>query len=154
MKKTTLDYLQRKFKDTPEVDFNLYINDEMNKVSWYHKLETPYINTLPEGTILLSKGRGSEDAGTYLVKTPEGLYYIVNEDQTEPILVEDEGSLSYSIDFSDDTHTYTILSFDVDYEDLVVYLNSDFTLQEFGQMTPVTKKDVDQLRSEDQQILS
>ena len=143
MKTSTLNHFQRHFKNTPEVDFNSYINDENNRYHFYSKLETPYINTLPEGTIILSQGTGSQDAGHYLVKTPQGLYYSVDEDQLEPTLVEDTGSKDYSVDFSNDTYTYTILSFDVDYEDLIVYLNSEFTNPDFGQMTPVTQEDAD-----------
>lgn len=142
MKASTLNHFQKTFKNTPEVNFNSYINDENNKVSWYDELETPYINTLPQGTILLSIGIGGQDAATYLVKTPEGTYYIVNEDESEPTLVEDSG-IKYSIDIHSEYYTHTLFSFDVDYEDLIVYLNSHLTNEDFGQMTPVTQEDAD-----------
>lgn len=143
MKASTLTHFQKTFKNTPAVDFNSYFNDENNRVSWYDELETPYINNLPEGTILLSTGSGSQDAGTFLVKTPQGLYYIVDEDQSEPTLVEDTGSKDYSLNIHSEYYTHTLFSFDVDYEDIIVYLNSHLTNPDFGQMTPVTQKDAD-----------
>jgi hypothetical protein len=143
MKNSTLTHFQKTFKNTPAVDFNSYLNDENNQVSWYDELETPYINILPEGTILLSTGSGSQDAGTFLVKTPEGLYYIVDEDQTEPTLVEDRGSKDYSLKIYSEYYTHTLFTFDVDYEDIIVYLNSHLTNPDFGQMTPVTQEDAD-----------
>jgi len=143
MKTSTLTHFQNHFKGTPEVDFNSYLNDENNRVSWYDELETPFINTLPEGTILLSIGFGIQDADKYLVKTPEGIYYIVDEDEAEPTLVEDTGSKDYSIDIHSEYYTHTLFSFDVDYEDIIVYLNSHLTNPDFGQMNPVTQKDAD-----------
>jgi hypothetical protein len=143
MKDSTLNHFERKFKNTPAVDFKSYLNDENNRYYFYESLETPYTFNLPEGTILLSIGTGSGDAGHYLVKTPQGIYYSVDEDQLEPTLVEDTGSKDYTVDFSNPTYNYTILSFDVDYEDIIVYLNSEFTNQDFGQMIPVTQEYAD-----------
>ena len=143
MKASTLTHFQNHFNNTPAVDFNSYLNDENNRVDWYDELENPYINILPEGTILLSTGTGSQDAGHYLVKTPEGLYYTVDEDQSEPTLVEDTGSKDYSLTIHSEYYTHPLFSFDVDYEDIIVYLNSHLTNQDFGQMTPVTQEDAD-----------
>jgi hypothetical protein len=143
MKASTLTHFQNHFNNTPEVDFNSYLNDENNRVDWYDELENPYINILPEGTILLSTGTGSQDAGHYLVKTPEGLYYTVDEDQSEPTLVEDTGSKDYSLTIHSEYYTHSLFSFDVDYEDIIVYLNSHLTNPDFGQMTPVTQEDAD-----------
>jgi len=143
MKTSTLTHFQNHFKNTPAVDFNSYFNDENNKYYFYKEIETPYINTLPEGTILLSTGSGAQDAGTFLVKTPEGLYYIVDEDQTEPQLVEDTGSKCYELRIHSEHYTHTLFSFDVDYEDIIVYINSHLTNPDFGQMTPVTQEDAD-----------
>lgn len=143
MKASTLTHFKNTFKGTPAVDFDSYFNDENNKVDWFDELETPFINTLPQGTILLSVGIGGQDAGTFLVKTPEGQYFIVDEDQTLPTLVEDTGSKDYSINIHSEYYTHTLFSFDVDYEDIIVYLNSHLTNEDFGKMSPVTQEDAD-----------
>jgi hypothetical protein len=143
MKASTLTHFQKHFRNTPAVDFKSYLEDENNRYYFYESIETPYIFNLPEGTILLSTGTGSQDAGHYLVKTPQGLYYSVDEDQLEPTLIEDTGSKDYSIDIHSEYYTHTLFSFDVDLEDIMVYLNSHLTNPDFGQMTPVTQEDAD-----------
>lgn len=143
MKTSTLTHFNNHFNNTPVVDFNSYYNDENNKYYFYKTLETPYINNLPAGTILLSTGSGAQDAGTFLVKTPEGIYYIVDEDQLEPTLVEDTGSKCYELRIYSEYYTHTLFTIEADYEDLIVFLNSHLTNPDFGQMTPVTQKDAD-----------
>lgn len=138
MKENTKDYLENKFSHTPKVDFNSFYEDEENKCSWFEDLDTPFINNLPKGTVLLSRGTGSQDAGTFLVKTPEGQYFLVDEDSDEPQKIENTDSSKYNISILDE-YSDPILELDVDFEDLVVFLNSDLTNQDFGQMIEVNQ---------------
>lgn len=142
MKASTLEHFQKTFKDTPAVDFNSYYSDENNHCGWHDDLDEVFINTLPQGTILLSTGTGGQDAGIFLVKTPEGQYFIVNEDEEEATPVEDAGD-KYSIEIPSEYYTHTLFTLDVEYEDLIVFLNSHLTNEDFGQMTPVTQEDAD-----------
>lgn len=142
MKASTLEHFQKTFQNTPAVDFNSYYSDPTNLMSWHDDLDDPFINTLPQGTILLSVGLGGQDSYTFLVKTPEGQYFIVNEDESEATLVEADES-TYSIEIPSEYYTHTLFTLSVDYEDLIVFLNSHLTNEDFGQMIEVTQEDAD-----------
>ena len=82
MKKNTQEILHTFFTqeviDLTPVDYNLHI-----EYSLQNQDEEPYRQpnypTLPEGTVVLASGPGSEDQEYLVVRTPDNTYYLVDE---------------------------------------------------------------------------
>jgi len=81
-KKTTQEILHffftKEVVDLTPVDYKLHI-----EYSLQNKDEDPYREpnypTLPEGTVVLASGPGSEDQEYLVVRTPDNTYYLVDE---------------------------------------------------------------------------
>jgi hypothetical protein len=82
MKKNTQEILHTFFtqevEDLTPVDYKLHV-----EYSLQNQDEEPYRNpnypTLPEGTVVLASGPGSEDQEYLVVRTPDNTYYLVDE---------------------------------------------------------------------------
>lgn len=81
-KKTTQEILHffftKEVVDLTPVDYKLHV-----EYSLKNKDEDPYREpnypTLPEGTVVLASGPGSEDQEYLVVRTPDNTYYLVDE---------------------------------------------------------------------------
>ena len=104
MKKTTQEILHTFFtkevEDLTPLNYNLYIQ---------HKDST--FLTLPEGTVVLASGNNGQDADLLIVRTPDNIYHLVDEEDEELIEFSETPELDpksddiYSIEHYDDNGT-------------------------------------------------
>jgi hypothetical protein len=78
--KETLDSFYTQVEDLSPLDYTYYSTRDEDK-------EFP---EMPEGTVVLSSGLGPEDEDQIVVRTPDNIYYLVNEYEEEPTTEFDE----------------------------------------------------------------
>ena len=80
MTKKTQDILHTFFtteaEDLTPLNYQLYIQDKIDQGSISDESNFP---TLPEGTVVLASGPGSEDQDYLVVRTPDNIYHLVDE---------------------------------------------------------------------------
>ena len=84
MKKNTQEILHTFFtqevEDLTPVNYNLHVEYKLQNQD-EEPYRQPNYPTLPEGTVVLASGPGSEDQDYLVVRTPDNIYHLVDENE-------------------------------------------------------------------------
>jgi hypothetical protein len=136
-------YYTKVVEDLKPVDYKYYttLDEEKN----YPEMQ--------EGTVVVSTGSGPEDEDQVVVRTPDNIYYLVNENEEEPIKFEETPEVPkgtpiddlYEINHYDDYGTHYLYTSYTSETGLLIHLITENVDPYLGGFYTLTKEFVEKV---------
>lgn len=140
------NYFTEEVEDLTPIDYNVFINSP--EAISFDEEESTYPN-LPQGTIILASGNNGQDAHLLLVKTPDNIYHLVDEENEDVIELAETTQVDLSnlddlfvIDHYDDLGTNYHFTSYTSYTGLIIHQIVDNVDEELGGFTTFTKENL------------
>jgi hypothetical protein len=138
------NYFTKEVEDLTPIDYNVFIQDPV-AIS-FNEEDSNYPN-LPQGTTILASGNNGQDSHMFLVKTPDNIFYLVDEE--DEVVIElaettevDTSQELFEIEHYDDLSTNYHFSSFTSYTGLIIHQIVDNVADELGGFTTFTKENL------------
>jgi hypothetical protein len=132
-------FFTKEVKDLSPVDYNHFI-------SVVEKDEDSVYPSLPVRTVIVAAGNNGQDAELLIVRTPDNTYYLVDENDEDPIEfsktldVDPKTDEMYPINHYDDNGTHYHFTSYTSYTGLILHNLIEETDYYMGSITPFTSE--------------
>ena len=137
------NYFTRVVEELNPLDYNYYISLDEDKS----------YPQMPEGTVVVATGSGSEDEDQVVARTPDNTYYLVSEFEDEPIKFEESPDVPegtsiddlYEIEHYEDNGTHYLYTSYTSHTGLLIHLITEESDPNLGGFTTLTKEYVERV---------